>query len=69
MIISATLLVAPMTLVGLTGLLMAHVVGTFKGMDWGWRVGFGQRAAGGTALAKHFEQPCIRNFCQAFVLG
>ena len=29
-----------MTLVGLTGLLIAHVVGAFKGMDWGWRAGF-----------------------------
>lgn len=28
-----------MTLVGLTGLLMAHAVGAFKGMDVGWRAG------------------------------
>ena len=28
-----------MTLVGLTGLLIAHTVGAFKGMDWGWRAG------------------------------
>lgn len=28
-----------MTLVGLTGLLMAHVVGAFKGMELGWRAG------------------------------
>ena len=29
-----------MTLVGLTGLLIAHAVGHFKGMDFGWRAGF-----------------------------
>ena len=29
-----------MTLVGLTGLLIAHVVGTFQGMESGWRAGF-----------------------------
>lgn len=29
-----------MTLVGLTGLLIAHLVGTFQGMDFGWRAGF-----------------------------
>jgi hypothetical protein len=28
-----------MTLVGLTGLLIAHLLGHFKGMDWGWRAG------------------------------
>ncbi len=28
-----------MTLVGLTGLLIAHTVGAFKGMDLGWRAG------------------------------
>ena len=28
-----------MTLVGLTGLLIAHLAGTFKGMDFGWRAG------------------------------
>lgn len=28
-----------MTLVGLTGLLIAHVVGAFKGMEFGWRAG------------------------------
>ena len=29
-----------MTLVGLTGLLIAHLVGAFQGMDFGWRAGF-----------------------------
>ena len=29
-----------MTLVGLTGLLIAHLVGHAVGMDWGWRAGF-----------------------------
>lgn len=29
-----------MTLVGLTGLLIAHAVGAAKGMDFGWRAGF-----------------------------
>ncbi len=29
-----------MTLVGLTGLLIAHLVGHAMGMDWGWRAGF-----------------------------
>lgn len=28
-----------MTLVGLTGLLLAHLVGAVAGMDWGWRAG------------------------------
>ncbi len=29
-----------MTLVGLTGLLIAHLVGAFMGMEFGWRAGF-----------------------------
>ena len=29
-----------MTLVGLTGLLIAHLLGAFQGMDMGWRAGF-----------------------------